>query len=106
MVEGIEARADSLATNFHFFNNQPEGRMTPKALHEAIALVARMKARGLIGPAKPFDDGQPNGFDQRSAKIAELSKLRAMKEDAVKVGDFTQANQIRHQIERLEKETI
>lgn len=80
--------------------------MNPSELQEAVALVARMKARGLIRlPGQTFDDRDGNGFDVRASKMRRLQKARELRQDALMKMDFPAIRVLDREIHRLEKET-
>lgn len=80
--------------------------MTPTQLTEAVALVAKMKARGLIKvPGQSFDDRGGNGFDVRASKMRRLQKARELRQEALTKMDFPEIRVLDREIHRLEKET-
>lgn len=80
--------------------------MTPTQLTEAVALVARMKARGLIRlPGQSFDDRDGNGFDVRASKARRLQEARELRQEALTKMDFPSIRVFDREIHKLEKET-
>lgn len=80
--------------------------MNPSQLTEAVALVAKMKARGLIRlPGQTFDDRDGNGFDVRASKARRLQKARELRQEALNRFDFPAIRVLDREIHRLEKET-